>query len=377
MGKLRFFLISGIIPFSLLATEVIEVDSEGVIIEEGQKAVVKSVSESDPQVVIMNNQRVDQETQQKADHNAQQISNQPIVRVIGTPTSTNYAVELKKSRHEAEIQTEQKIVEKLESSRLRDEQERLRKLFGAKPAKKLVVSTNKHETVAIVEDDGKRIDQSEVYTEIVSPKEDKSEEDVYIGLHVGQSSNLTKSLDNINSYGSFGLSFGASDDSGLVLESAFMYSKHEMYDISSVYYNNDESNLTDVHQMAGFLSLKYTPFSGRFKPYIGVAISYNYWIYSDKVESNNACSGFNFNQYCDNQVKADSVDLGANVGVDLRLNHRISIGFNILANILNLYNNRPNQVSSDNYYYSGGYYDPIKLEETNWIIASINAKLYF
>ena len=94
-------------------------------------------------------------------------------------------------------------------------------------------------------------------------------------------------------------SLGSYDDSGLILESSFFYSKHEINtDYENRYRNNTHSYFqpysTDVHQISGSLSLKYTPFSSRFKPYAGVAISYNYWIYSANVDSAYACDGINF-----------------------------------------------------------------------------------
>ena len=366
MRKSVILLIGAVLPFSVLAQE--------------------SVSKSEPQVVILNNQN--QETDQAAVHdqkqaqtaaqNAQAVSQQPTVRVLGAPISTTYAVELKKSRHEAELQTEQKIVEQLESSRLRDEQERLRKLFGGKSSK------NQPKTVVVEGEHA--VDNSEIYMEVNPPVQIQDSESVYIGLHGGQASNLTRGLKNLKSHASLGLSFGASDDSGLMLESGFFYSKHQIQDISDEYKNNQhnygESDMTDVYQLGGLLSLKYTPFSGRFTPYVGAAVSYNYWIYSeDTNDTINSCSGVNF-KYCDNQVKADSVDLGAQVGADFKLSNKVSIGFNMLINVMNLYNNRAHRDYEDDYAYDRYFYGydtpiPVKLEETNWIIASINAKLYF
>ena len=371
MKQLVIILIGSVLSFPIIAEEIIEVDKEDLIIEQKEGVAAKA----DPKVVILNNQQVDQ--QSTHDQNAR-VSNQPVVRVVGTPISNTYATELKKSRHEAELQTEQKIVEQLESSRLRDEQERLKKLFGEKSAQKTVV-TQSSQTVAV--EGEKAVDSSEIYAEMVSPVQDKDEDSVYMGVHVGQSSNLTRALENVNSRGSFGLSFGASDNSGLILESSFLYSKHEIVQIEDMYKNNDESILTNVHQLSGVLSLKYTPSSNRLKPYFGVAVSYNYRVYLDNIQSNYSCNGLTLKQ-CDNQNKSDSVDLGANVGVDFQLNKKISIGFNMLINVLNLYNNNPRMpyAYDDDYYYQEYNYerqDQVYIEETNWIIASINAKLYF
>ena len=373
MKQLIIILMGSVLSFPIIAEEIVELDKEDLVIAEKQGATAKA----SPKVVIMNNQQVDQQSMH--DQNAQ-VSSQPVVRVVGAPISTTYASDLKKSRQEAEIQTEQKIVEQLESSRLRDEQERLKKLFGEKSAQKTVVA---HPSQTIAVEDGKAVDNSEVYAELVSPAQDEDEDSVYIGLQIGQSSNLTRAIENVGSRGSFGLSFGASDDSGLILESSFLYSKHELSQTSDIYENNTDNynkfDSTDVYQLSGMLSLKYTPSSNRFKPYVGATVSYNYWVYSDNINSHNACDGLTLER-CDNQAKADSIDLGANIGADFQLNKRISIGFNMFVNILNIYNNRLKENNSydyTEYEYDSIRHENIKVEETNWIIASINAKLYF
>ena len=358
--KQSYVLLIGFL-FSFSAFGEKAIDQEDLIIAETKKEVqAKASSEADPRVVILNNQN--QQVDQKAAHDQNaQVSNQPVVRVVGIPTSSTYATELKKSRKEAEVETEQKIVEKLESSRLRDEQERLKKLFGDTPKQKTVVAPTVPSTPITV----KATDESEIYSETV---EEEDEDSIYVGFHGGQSSNLTRALENVTSYGSFGISFGAFDESGLILESSFYYSQHQVENADSAYLNNsDIYGLTDVHQLTGVLSLKYTPLTNRFKPYAGVAVSYNYRLYSDYYVCEYG------SQYCDSQAKSDSIDLGADVGVNFELSKKVSIGFNLLINVLHLYDNRSDWVRDS---YSEDL-TLVKLEETNWIIASINAKLYF
>ncbi len=391
MKKSGILLIGFILPFSLLAQEVIEIDKEDLVIAEEKGISAKALSSAEPRVLILNSQN--QKVGQRAihDQNTANMLHQPVVRVMGTPISTTYAVELKKSRQEAELQTEQKIVEKLESSRLRDEQERLNKLFKDKSTSVSVAAVTQPKATIVVADN-KVVDSSEIYTEVVTPFREKSTDRIYVSIQGGQSSNLTKAIENVQSYGSFGISLGSYDDSGLILESSFLYSRHEINKrYKNLYRNNEhnygEPNVTDVHQLTGVISLSYTPSSSRFRPYIGPAIAYNYWIYSANVDSVSTCTGINF-QYCDNQVKADSIDLGLNIGMDFNLSPKASIGFNMLVNVLNLYNNRSQRTEHQHYhnndyynytyeYNNKKYYNPLKQEETNWIIASINAKLYF
>ena len=363
MKKLNILLIGCVFPLSLWATET------PVIEEQATKALV----ESEPRVVILNNQN--QQTDQKSAHDQKaQVSNQPTVRVMGTPISVSYAAELKKSREEAELQTEQKIVEKLESSRLRDEQERLNKLFGVGQAKPIAVT---HSATTVV----KRQDQGAISAQVHLPADTGLyNEKVYAGVNAGQSSNFTN-LDNVTSYGSFGATMGVISQAGLILESSFLYSQHQL-DTSNKYNNNyDEDNFMNLYQLTGLLSLKYTPSSSRFRPYVGAFIAYNYWMY----EANRA---YDYSLYCSysstkcgkGYTTTDSVDFGPVVGMDFQLSRKVSIGFNMIINAINLYNNRADTVDTeytvyDSYHYT--YNKSFKMEETNWLIASLNAKLYF
>jgi outer membrane protein W len=57
---------------------------------------------------------------------------QPVLVVEASPASDSRAESLRKARQGVEVQTEQKIVEKLEESRLKEEQARAQRLFGNK-----------------------------------------------------------------------------------------------------------------------------------------------------------------------------------------------------------------------------------------------------
>ena len=59
-------------------------------------------------------------------------STQPVTVVEATPAVESKAEALRKARQEAEVQTEQKIVERLEEERFKEEQARAERLFGPK-----------------------------------------------------------------------------------------------------------------------------------------------------------------------------------------------------------------------------------------------------
>ncbi len=369
------------IPLHSIAEEYVE---EDIIIEELAPASqtpapqnqtrVKSYSEIQPKVVIYNNHKVDQSSAQ-----APNISTQPVVRVTGVPITKAPTVELRQSRQEAELMTEQKIVEKLESSRLRDEQERLNKLFPLESAKTVVVN-------------GTAITPVDISAQVQAPSvvQDTHRENLYFGFHGGQFGTILKYVENLKSYGSFGVSAGSHFQSGIILESSLLFTTHTIVPRKrDANYRNhaDEGYYTDVDQWSGMLAVKYTPFSSRLKPYLGVVIAYNQWIYRDQYSFDYDDCEILRTPYCPSRgFNSHSVDVGLNIGADMKLNNKLSIGLSILMNVYNIYHNNtttdPYAAHRREYNRQaqrfGDYpYKHFKMEEMTWIIASINAKLYF
>ncbi len=375
--------------FCWAADQYIDADD---VFEEEEVVVVKK---STPPPVVILNQQSQGQVQKK------QIYSQPSVRVDGIPIEKSQAIQLQQSRQEAEIQTEQKILEKLEGTRLRDEQERFKQLFKNPANKKK----------AIIAQNGVKNIQGNLYRQIPT---NEYKDRVYVGVIGGQITNLGQQVLNLRSYGSFGVSLGAHDESGLIMEGAFYYSTHWLSPNTNVFQNNifqqnnflggfnnvggfnnlggfntiGDAFFSTIRQLTGALSLKYTPFSNRFKPHAGVSIAYNLWLYQHNNNFSVNAIGFNCHlgyQFCANGFyKTNSIDLGVTVGVDLSLNKKVDIGFNVLANVLNLYNNHTSVYA--NYYRNSAFFgvngligatNPITLEESNWMIASINVKLFF
>ena len=373
------------IPLHSLSEEYVE---EDIIVEElvsepqsasqNPTPVVKTYSKGQPKVVIYNNHKVDQTSAQ-----APNISTQPVVRVTGTPITKVPAVELRQSRQEAELMTEQKIVEKLESSRLRDEQERLNKLFPSESAKTVVAN-------------GAAIAPVDISAQAQAPSIVHNNRDsLYLGFHGGQAFNVVQQVENLESYGSFGVSAGSELPGGIILEGSFFFTAHALDPTKPVFFRDvnyqnhfDKSYFTDVDQWSGVLAIKYSPFSTRLRPYVGVAIAYNNWVYNDHYSFDYRCEVLR-TPYCPSiGYSSDSVDLGVNIGVDIKLNKKLSIGGSVLINAYNIYHNNdtidPYAAQQREYNRRASYhgvdhllYEHFKMEETNWIIASINAKLYF
>ena len=355
------------------------IDESELIIEEAPKAIVNS----EPKVLILNNQN------QQVDQNSKQMSMQPVVHVTGAPISKTHATELRKSRQSAEIHTEQKIVERLENERLRDEQARFNKLFNKQPSVVSVIE----QPATILKSTGAApvsINAIQTSTDVI---DDSKEDPVYIGIHGGQIANLNLQVVNLQSFGSFGISFGMKDESGLMVDSTVYYSAHQLAPMNTLFqtniWNNGFNNMvSNVQQITGAFSVRYTPSSSRVQPYIGASAAYNLWLYQHNNGLN--LNWINFNCHLNYQFcaagfyKTHSVDVGLSTGVDLKLNDKMEIGVNLLLNVLNVYNNHSRMYN--NYYINSAFYGinglfnntaPISLEETNWVIATVNAKFYF
>ena len=362
------------IPLHSLSEEYVDEDIiiEDLIVAPQSQTPVKSYSE--PKVVIYNNHKVDQSSTQ-----APNVSTQPVVRVTGVPITKAPTVELRQSRQEAELLTEQKIVEKLESSRLRDEQERLNKLFPSGTAKTVVAN-------------GTAMTLVDISAQVQAPSvaQDAHKENLYLGFHGGQAGNILQQVENLESYGSFGISAGSHFQSGIILESSLFFTAHTFDPrLRGANHRNhfDEGYYTDVDQWSGMLAVKYTPFSSRLKPYLGVVIAYNQWVYRDQYSFDDYDCEMLLTPYCPSLgFNSHSVDLGLNIGADMKLNNKLSIGLSILMNVYNIYHNNTTRdpYAAHRREYNrqaqrfGDYpYEHFKMEETNWIIASINAKLYF
>ena len=381
---LFFIVCAGIgIPLHSIAEEYAE---EDIIIEDIQSPqpasqpnpIIKTHSEGQPKVVIYNNHKVDQSSAQSPN-----ISTQPVLRVTGTPITKAPTAELRQSRQEAELMTEQRIVEKLESSRLRDEQERLNKLFPSEAGKTVVVGGT-----AIAP-----VDISAQVQASSSPNDHK--DNLYLGFHIGQAGNVFQQVDNLESYGSFGVSAGSYFQSGIIIEGSFAFTSHAITPTQTVFFRDinyqnhfDNAYSTDVQQWSGMLAFKYSPFSSRLKPYLGMVAAYNQWIYRDQYSFDYSCEVLR-TPYCPGlDYNSHSVDLGVTVGADVHLNKKLSIGLSVIMNVYNIYHSNttrdPYAALQEEYnrwsHYHGSrvpIYQHFKMEETNWIIASINAKLYF
>ncbi len=290
---------------------------------------------------------------------------QPMTVIEATPLVESKAEKLRKSRQDAELSTEQGIVEKLEQSRLEDEKKRAEVLFGDKfntlmnqgqqtaapvsapapvavaPAPIPVVVPEQIVEAPVVaapiaeekKDPGLNRDEvrSEISTAIADMKKEqeaaKPKSQTYISLMAG-SGDYPDAV-NVKPQYSFGLGIGRQLDDHLVLEGSFQYSNFEVeqrklngsYYSGSCYYDyqgNCYPRITEMNQYSTAALVKYQILGGMFRPEVGGLMAYTYRTFTDKQFG-----------LSDATVSSHALDLGVMGGFTLALTDSFSIGLDM------------------------------------------------
>lgn len=288
----------------------------------------------------------------------QQIQKQPTTVIEASPLSESRAEQIRKARQGAEVQTEQKIVEKLETARMEDEKRRADVLFGDKfnqlgqqqqqqqqPVQQVPVQVVQPQVVQPV------VVQAPIQEQIV--KEDNTRdlvrEEIAAAMkaeeaaastplttkYVGGILGIGDYPDTKNVKGNYalGVAFGSNND-GIIVEGSFLYSQYTV-DTGYSAYNSGYGygygyspyatngyytpNQVDVNQYSGSLAAKVQLFSGIIKPVFGAVVAYSYrtfnWAQSNYSYTNSA-----------NSANSHSIDVGTIVGADLEFNPKYSLG---------------------------------------------------
>ena len=346
---------------------------------------------------------------------------QPATVVEAAPEVDSRAEVLRKARQGAELKTEQKIVEKLEEERLKEEQERAQRLFGETldlneksnvapqtpvvvpaatpvvaapaaapavtptiaptPVKQAPVAT----TPAVVEaapvvtiiEDNKLVEpakqdkieaiekaEKSVVAEsslnleqVVAPEEIKKDQ-IYASAIIGA---VSYSAGNVRSNGAIGVAAGLNFNPAWSIEGSYLYSSNS---IDTFWQPNLYRDL-DQHSLG--LAAKYNFQVGRFKPYAGASVTYIYRHYSDRIVNNQAFFVNNFTSNEDTQA----LNFGIMGGGEVELTKKILVGAGFEWST-NIANNSGFQFS--NY----GLPDNTKsLEDMDFLVLKVTAKFLF
>lgn len=302
-----------------------------------------------------------------------QVQKQPVAIIESTPLVESRAEVMRKSRQDAEIQTEQKIVEKLEQSRLEDEKRRAELLFGNKleqtNSNVTVVSTQPAPAQPIVvqpvepKENLRDIVRDELRAKVAEEVVEKRRSAYYFSGLAGVSD--YPDVANVRGNYSFGAAMGTKFDS-LVVEGSFLFSNYEIEQVDATY-NPYYPKLIDADQYQGAIAAKYQLMSGMVRPVLGGLTSYSYRKYTwrDVVYMGQPYKGSSSDSH--------ALDLGVTAGVDLEFNKNFALGFEYryMFNLTSRVNNQP--VFTSGLQSSGG----TPIEKLNYYTVAIAAKVNF
>lgn len=287
------------------------------------------------------------------------IQKEPITFIEASPLTESRAELIRKSRQDAEIKTEQKIVEKLEFSRLEDEKRRSDVLFGDKwqnmnsqtsqtqqvivPAHPVVVQ---EQVVAprpvVVAEPEEEVDEdlirNEVRASLAEMQAEKSQQKKgYFSGGVGITEYMD--VDNVRNNYSLGFAVGSRVSERLLVEGSFGYGNYEIeqrdgYNYCEYYGCNYYSRITDMDQYTGAATVKYQLFNGVFRPVFGGTLAYTYRTFAD-------------NQFglANNDAQSHALDMGMVAGADFELSEDFSLGLEFKYMFLNFMNRNSNKFS--------------------------------
>lgn len=346
-----------------------------------------------PQPIYILNQATPTSTSQAMNAQSQTVvQKQPTTYIEASPMVESKAEQMRKSRIDAESQTETKIVEKLEQSRLDDEKRRADLLFGSKfdqlsqqPEGHTVQAPVVQPVVPV-----QVIQPAPVYNSNVQEKAEQEsltrdvvKEEIQAALKAEQEADETPveqkyfsglvgfpdypDTTNVKGNYSLGATFGTKFDDTYAVEGTFIFSNYTMNPITN---NGYVAPDMEINQYGASLGVKYFMFTGMVKPFLGGLMQYTYRTYSWNY---NGYYNYNYNyNYNSNSQNANShaVDLGLNIGADVVFSHKFSVGVDY-----RYYFNLSSRRDSSAFVYQPFYGTP--LEQINAALLSVSAKVQF
>jgi hypothetical protein len=277
-------------------------------------------------IVILNNQKSTQSSGQAV------IQDQPTNVIEDSPLTMSSAERRRRERQSMELQTEQKIVEKLEEARIEDERARGDRLFNQgfgsgnnQPAQpqvapqtvQVIQAPRQVVEVAPVEKQEPKVNVKEeirAALDDMKPKRAPKQTSYYVQGLVG----IGEYPDAINVRGNLatGFSFGMVTPERLVAEGTFQYSE---YDIEEMQYGYSYfPPFKSLSQYNFSTAIKYQILGETIRPVIGGVAGYTYRSYQEQQY-----------YYTGNirSVSTNAFDVGALVGLDLQLTDSFAVGF--------------------------------------------------
>lgn len=392
---MTFTQVAAVIASLALAITSLQVSAETEVEADFQDAVVQdsivettseTVRKSEaPQggVIILNTNSNDNKNDSEAASNAEAITDVVAVADVEAKSDVlTQAEAMRKARESAEMSTEQRIVEKLEASRLEDERRRADVLFGdrfeALEEKKVI------EKKEVIEDDyglkEEKVVEKVVVKEVIKEKEETPEviapvqtqtvavqppqhfknDRTYMGVAVG---GMSYDASNVESNYAAGVVIGRDMGNKVSVEGSFLYSNHfvEKFWYTPLY--------SEVSQYDIGLTAKYSIFSGSLRPFVGAGVNYVYRNYQDRIYYG---GGYGSDEFGD-EANTHAVDGSLLAGLDLQISPNLLIGaeFKYSTNVF---------VQNDEPVFAQKWAQPTygkPLEEIDRSQVTVNAKFLF
>lgn len=278
------------------------------------------------------------------------VQEQPVTVVEGSLLKDSKADQLRKARTDMETDTEQKIVEKLEEARMRDEQARAEKLFGGvslvpapaatpapapimaqpvAPPTVEVVSGSTAAAEAKLEIKKEEAPAPNIKEEVKmalqeqeASKKKESRQQVYVSAIAGMGE--YPDVINMQGTGAAGFSVGVVNKNRVVVEGSFVYSSYDIEDITQS--SGGFPVFKELTQYNTSAAVKFQILPGSFRPFLGALASYTHRTYSDRQ---------GWATHAGPDASTASVDLGVTAGLDIMINENFAVGgdFKYMTNL--------------------------------------------
>ncbi len=273
--------------------------------------------------------------------NAQVVRTQPVTVVEDTPLKESRAEALRRSRVDVEQETETRIVEKLETERLKAEKERadniMQALEGKKKEEPVYVAppvqsspfqypaATQQVQVAPVQ----VVESSPVITSDVLKEEMKSESSeersrFFIGGLGGYAD--YPGYKNIQGKYAAGFNLGIQFPERIIIEGSMIFSRYDLEVVPAAgnytynYYGTSE--FMTIKQTNVTIGAKYRLLEGRMSPVVGVLAGYTRRDYT-RTQGNY----YYPSQY--NDIKSQAFDMGLSGGLTIDLNKNFALDFDL------------------------------------------------
>ncbi len=405
MKYINVLAVLALMPIAVLAANNFD-DEVNAELDRMYDSTAKTGSASKPAAAVQVN--VTNASSQGQSQGAEQVQTvtqaqkQPTTVIEASPLTESRADRIRKARQDVEVQTEQKIVEKLELSRIEDERRRSEILFGDRfnqlnntqqPAAPIVVATPTPAPVVVapvVVATPTPMPVQEVAPVVVAPvaKEDRlSKEDVRNEVSAAlEDFNKEKkpqdkwtmgallgvgdypSASNVKGNYAVGFTAGKKFQDRIIVEGSFLYSTYSVEQAygGGYYQGQYYPRITAMDQYSAGMTAKYQLWQAALRPVVGATMAYTYRAYTDtQFAVNNSDSN------------SQALDVGAVVGADLDVSETFSLGLDIRY-MTNLTNKTSSNFQNSMYQnQNGAFVKQTPIEQINYVTVGLVGRTTF